>query len=193
MRLIFSLNYFDLLENKAKQKLINVELGEIEYYHQQRNQLYHNGTGITIESFLVEGYFTQATYLLLDLFGIQFEVQPKKGQPNFLLEWARFERWVRYAAFHSAKPSKDGIIRVPFQTPIYLIQKYLPIKVSENLIKKLKSLQEARNLIAHGLLDLDESRNTKLLKDVKYLWREFDKSLEDIKIDIQEARKGFEK
>lgn len=183
----------DLLENKAKQKLVNVELGEIEYYHRQRNQLYHNGAGITIESSLVEGYFIQAIYLLLDLFKVQFEIQPEKGRPNFLLEWAKFERWVRYITFHFAKPSKDGRTRVPFQTPIYLIQKYFPIKLSENLIKKLKNLQEARNLISHGLSSLDESTNAKLLKDVKYLWTQFDKSLEDIKIDIQEAQKGFEK
>lgn len=183
----------DLIEKKAKQKLVNVELGEIEYYHRQRNQLYHNGAGITIESSFVEGYFVQASYLLLDLFGAQFEVSPETGQPNFLLEWARFERWVRYIAFSFGKPNKNGVTRVPFQNSKYLIEKYLPIKLSKSWIGKLDKLRKTRNLVSHGLANLDESTNNRALKELKSLWVQFDKSLEEAKIDVQKTRREFEK
>ena len=183
----------DLIETKAKQKLVNVELGEIEYYHRQRNQLYHNGAGITIESSFVEGYFIQTTYLLLDLFGARFEAFPEKGQPNFLLEWARFERWIRYIAFHFAKPSKNGVTRVPFQTPRYLIKKYLPIKLNKSWVEKLNTLQETRNLVSHGLANLDESTNDRALKELKSLWAQFNRSLKEAKIDVQKSQREFKR
>lgn len=184
----------NLLEEKAESRLANVELGEIEYYHRQRNQIYHNGAGITVESSLVEGYFVQASYLLLDLFGVTYAKQPEEELSNFVLEWAKFGRWVRYIAFQFAKPSKDGVTRVPFRTPEHLIQKYIPIELDGSLEERLNKLQKTRNIVAHGLSSLDKSVNAKLLKEVEHVWEQFDKSLEKIsKIDITKARKGFGK
>lgn len=127
------------------------------------------------------------------MFGVEFEAFPDKGQPNFLLEWARFERWIRYIAFYFAKPGKNGVTRVLFQNPRYLIEKYLPIKLNKSWVEKLNTLQKTRNLAVHGLANLDKSTNDKALKELKSLWAEFNGFLKEAKIDVQKAQREFER
>ncbi len=38
----------DTLENVASEKMIGINLGEIEWYHRVRNELYHQGNGLTV-------------------------------------------------------------------------------------------------------------------------------------------------
>jgi hypothetical protein len=40
----------ELKKRICSNKLIGIELGEIEWYHKIDNQLYHDGNGITVES-----------------------------------------------------------------------------------------------------------------------------------------------
>src|SRR5262245_41320584 len=44
----------DALEKHATDKLTGVDLGEVEWYHRLRNQLYHQGNGLTVERTKVE-------------------------------------------------------------------------------------------------------------------------------------------
>jgi len=46
----------DLLDRFAADKLARVDLNDIEWYHRLRNQLYHSGSGITVERARVETY-----------------------------------------------------------------------------------------------------------------------------------------
>src|SRR5579871_260256 len=46
----------DALEKYAADKLTGIDLGEIEWYHRLRNQLYHQGNGLTVERTKVEIY-----------------------------------------------------------------------------------------------------------------------------------------
>jgi hypothetical protein len=39
----------DLLEKYAVDKLDEIDLGEIDWYHRLRNELYHQGNGLTVE------------------------------------------------------------------------------------------------------------------------------------------------
>ncbi len=39
----------DALEKHCGDKLEGLDLGEIEWYHRIRNQLYHQGNGLTVE------------------------------------------------------------------------------------------------------------------------------------------------
>jgi hypothetical protein len=38
----------DAIEEHASKKLAGIDLGEIEWYHRLRNQLYHEGNGLTV-------------------------------------------------------------------------------------------------------------------------------------------------
>ncbi len=44
------------LDKYGAQKLGSLDLGEIEWYHRLRNQLYHQGNGLTVERTKIEVY-----------------------------------------------------------------------------------------------------------------------------------------
>jgi hypothetical protein len=46
----------DGLERYANDKLAGIDLGEIEWFHRLRNELYHQGNGLTVERDKVEVY-----------------------------------------------------------------------------------------------------------------------------------------
>lgn len=54
----------DGLEEFASDKLTGIELGDIEWFHRLRNQLYHDGNGITVEKEKVETYAAISKILL---------------------------------------------------------------------------------------------------------------------------------
>jgi hypothetical protein len=58
----------DALEKHAAVKLGLLNLGEIEWYHRLRNQLYHQGNGLTVEKGKVEAYGQLAAALFENLF-----------------------------------------------------------------------------------------------------------------------------
>lgn len=63
----------DAIERHAHDKLLGIDLGEIEWYHRLRNELYHQGNGLTVERDKVNVYAQLAivssrTYLALSLF-----------------------------------------------------------------------------------------------------------------------------
>ena len=86
----------DLLEAYADDKLTAVSLDEIEWYHRIRNQLYHSGNGITVETARVQTYLSLAKTLFQNLFETELElaaespIQKKLGV--FLGKWGVFEK-----------------------------------------------------------------------------------------------------
>ena len=59
----------EALEKHAATKITGIDLGEIEWYHRLRNQLYHQGNGLTVERDKVEVYAQLANTLFENLFG----------------------------------------------------------------------------------------------------------------------------
>src|SRR5437016_5331425 len=74
-------NLLDGLEAYAPEKVVGFELGDIEWYHRLRNQLYHEGNGVTVEKQKVEGYAAIAKIMCMNLFGI-----PTKSSMSQLLD-----------------------------------------------------------------------------------------------------------
>lgn len=58
----------DGLEEFAEKKLNGIDLGDIEWFHRVRNQLYHDGNGITVEKEKVQAYAEIAKILFENLF-----------------------------------------------------------------------------------------------------------------------------
>ena len=85
----------DALEEYADDKLNGIDLGEIEWYHRIRNQLYHQGNGLTVERGKVEVYAELANVLFSNLFGSRL-VEPEEDVNallgDFMLAWIDFER-----------------------------------------------------------------------------------------------------
>ena len=59
----------DALEEFATDKLEGIDLAAIEWYHRLRNQLYHQGYGLTVERRKVEIYAEVANLLFKKFFG----------------------------------------------------------------------------------------------------------------------------
>src|SRR4030065_216501 len=59
----------DCLEKHAPEMLDGIDLGTSEWYHRLRNELYHQGNGLTVERDKVEIYAELANVLFRNLFG----------------------------------------------------------------------------------------------------------------------------
>lgn len=143
----------DALEKYSADKLDGVDLGAIEWYHRLRNELYHQGNGLTVERDKVEVYAELANILFRNLFGFDLVESPSKETGvlgDFMVEWGRFERAARDTAFaagteHSVLSGKPF---VSFGTSMaYLLRSGLLTKYDISEVEELRSI---RNLAAHG-------------------------------------------
>ncbi len=60
----------DALEEFASDKLDGVDVGMLEWHHRQRNQLYHEGFGLTVSLDSLNVYLELAKSLIKNLFGV---------------------------------------------------------------------------------------------------------------------------
>jgi hypothetical protein len=65
----------DALHKYARDRLEGIDLGQLEWYHRLRNQLYHEGNGLTVEKDKVVVYARLAKVLFATLFGYELEVR----------------------------------------------------------------------------------------------------------------------
>ena len=99
------------LETHAKSNvLIGINLGEIEWFHRLRNELYHDGNGFTVEREKVEIYAELAKLLFKNLFDFEIELQ-KTTSLNLLYEF--LDIWSQLAQelniLHYQISSLDGM------------------------------------------------------------------------------------
>jgi len=86
----------NLLSEKASNKISGIELSDIEFYHRLRNQLYHDGTGLSVDKNHLEAYRTIGELLLKNLFGIQFNyVSTNKYLPNLIIYWEEINKIIQ--------------------------------------------------------------------------------------------------
>ena len=83
----------DSLEANCPDKLEGIELSEVEWYHRLRNQLYHQGNGLTVEREKVEFYAELAQLLPTSVW---FWTRSTKSQSTtligeFIKIWAEIE------------------------------------------------------------------------------------------------------
>jgi hypothetical protein len=140
----------DALEQHAGDKLIGIDLGDIEWYHRLRNELYHQGNGLTVERDKVEVYAELSKLLFKNLFACDLQIREPEGTDTlgaFMVAWVKLERVVRALAGDEWQ-TKTGARTV---TP-YLLVRAL---AAEGLIDKvtaeeIKALQKVRNEVIHG-------------------------------------------
>ncbi len=132
----------DLLDKHASGMLSGVDLGDVEWYHRLRNQMYHNGNGITVERSKVEAYFQIAKSLYEDLFGTPLNLDDSGAKHTktgeFLSLWASFDR-----GFRQLLPPKDNLA--------YSWKKEYLESVSAEAAALWEQLTRFRNELVHGL------------------------------------------
>lgn len=140
----------DALEKHASDKLRGIDLGEIEWFHRVRNELYHQGNGLTVVRDRVVTYSELARLLFKNLFGFDVEISDGEGHEllgRFLAAWVRFEKASAVLIAEKANST------VRFQFP-YLIRQLAEIKLLDSdTIKEIEEFRAVRNRVVHGEID----------------------------------------
>jgi hypothetical protein len=138
----------DALEKHAASKLKGVDLAEIEWYHRLRNQLYHQGNGLTVERRKVEVYAELANILFSNLFGGQPGVRtpaPIGLFAEFLTAWYALETGMMAAAGLDPEPGR------PVTNIAEAIRQLKNAgRIGVNDAQDLLNLRALRNRVAHG-------------------------------------------
>jgi hypothetical protein len=130
----------DALERKASDKLDGIDLGTIEWYHRLRNQLYHQGNGLTVERDKAEIYAELANVLFKNLFGVR--LVPHATERTDLL--GQFiEQWVALERGFQALGRRDGRRYDPKSSNLF----------SDVEVNEIYRYREIRNQVLHGHKD----------------------------------------
>lgn len=161
----------DLLEKHAPDKIIGFDLGDIEWYHRLRNDLYHNGNGITVDPEKVDGYLQLAKVLFERLFGekIAESANPKSDSiGEFIVLWAKLEKRARKLAAQVLPKSKT-LSHSLMQIVDGLVAKGLVAGVYRS---RLERVAQARNGIVHGVSQPEAAELQTLTKELRLLLAE---------------------
>jgi hypothetical protein len=140
------------LERYAVAKLDGLDLGEIEWYHRLRNELYHQGNGLTVERQKVVVYAELARVLFRNLYGFEVPVPGvhlHKQLGSFLSAWIRLER-----ALAGLSEGHTGVMpRVAERIHAYNMS---PSRFnaggvfSKAELRELLAIRDLRNRVVHG-------------------------------------------
>ena len=154
----------DALEKYASNKIVSIDLGALEWFHRIRNELYHQGNGLTVERDKVEVYAEIANVLFVNLFGFRL-IEPKEEGTeilgDFMDAWIAFEKTI----MNISLPSGDRP-RMPIDA-IHFIKKEGLISRSE--MAEIDHLRTVRNEIIHGKADYNSVLNSTIVDRLKEL------------------------
>lgn len=161
----------DAIERHAHDKLWGIDLGEIEWYHRLRNELYHQGNGLTVERDKVNVYAQLANVLFKNLFGIEL-VHPQAGRErllgDFLEAWIDLERSLVSMAQDHSPTGPQGMSML--QAARFLRGTDL---VSKEDVRDFERLQQLRNKLVHGIIDDRDALTPEIINQVRQLREKF--------------------
>lgn len=143
----------DAIEQHAAAKIQGIDLGEIEWYHRLRNELYHQGNGLTVEKQKVELYAQLAKQLFESLFEIELGIYQTTQQDTlaqFISGWSRLEK----VATSLAQTHESFNVRKLVISPLTVIRELSAsglISAAEQT--QLEELRQIRNQVVHGQIE----------------------------------------
>lgn len=160
----------DALDKHGAAKLRSLNLGEIEWYHRLRNQLYHQGNGLTVERAKVEVY----GQLAVGLFEILFGVKPFPSANNvsyllaeFISAWASFERAAdELSSFYHFDENTKLRTLMGYTNELHR-NKYLTALE----YREIKELWMVRNQLVHGHGDFHELLTADMINRLNQITR----------------------
>jgi len=139
----------DAIEKYGASKLGSLDLGEIEWYHRLRNQLYHQGNGLTVERTKVEIYGQLAVALFENLFDTQLPLSKNNSHyllAEFISAWANFERAANDLSSYYYFDENAKLRSVTSYANELHRNNYL----SKAELAEIKELWAIRNQVVHG-------------------------------------------
>ena len=158
----------DALEKHASDKLDGIELGEIEWYHRLRNELYHQGNGLTVERDKVEVYAELANVLFNNLFGyrlVEYENDSVELLGQFMAAWVNFEK----VATNMALPFYVTSIERKLMPLDAVRQLNKEGAISSSELIEIDYLRKIRNEVVHGSTSYEKALKMEMVDRLKEL------------------------
>ncbi len=170
----------DAIEEFGADKLEGIDVGSIEWYHRLRNELYHQGFGLTVARDQVEIYTELANLLFTNLFGTSLLPTPVIAEANlfsrFISLWNRLEHGLYETAdAHSLTDhgrSRSVLDVVQFLQNVEIVNNYDA--------RDIHRLRQLRNAVVHSQVDFREAitlREIERLEELEARFSGFDPSL----------------
>ncbi|AHD08267.1 hypothetical protein PhaeoP75_00473 [Phaeobacter gallaeciensis] len=150
----------DGIEQHAAEKIVGFDLGHIEWFHRLRNQLYHDGNGLTVERAKVEVYAELAQRLFEALFGVALEVPDTDNMRRygeFIDTWAKIERHLRDVPETERR----------FPTTRTLMKLQADGKISQSEFAKFEEVRNVRNKLVHGEIEPETTLSSRIIEAAK--------------------------
>ena len=158
----------DALEKYGTSKLGSLDLGEIEWYHRLRNQLYHQGNGLTIERAKVEIYGQLAVALFENLFGAKLLTSSDNSHyllAEFISAWAGFERAANdLSSYYYFDENTNMRSTTSYANELHRNGYLSKIEYSE-----IKELWAIRNHVVHGKRFVSEILTAEMVARIKQI------------------------
>ena len=161
----------DTLEKNAADKLYGIDLGAIEWYHRLRNELYHQGNGLTVERDKVEIYAELANVLFRNLFGSEL-VERRSVQSElvgeFITAWVELERGLRELASRNSLLGSEPSGTLDMMR---FLQRANLIDLHE--MNEINGLRKIRNEVVHGDGNWQSMLTSQVVERVRYFAKRF--------------------
>ncbi|MBL0912542.1 MAG: hypothetical protein IBJ09_09220 [Bacteroidia bacterium] len=174
--------YLELLNRYFREKIIGLDVGDIEYYHRLRNKLYHDGTGLSVDEEHLKAYFTISKILILRLFDIDFKTDYEEANLEKLIGlWNKVEENLN-EIFES-----DILRDDTFKWEDALSSGLLTTEIITEII----SVRSLRNQIVHGD-NINEERLLDAYKKVKEVLTKLEKNVAWVRDKVRNRNYFFE-
>lgn len=141
----------DAIEKHATAKLEGIDPGLVEWYHRLRNQLYHQGNGLTVERDKVEVYAELANALFRNLFGFDLVVH---SDPEADLLSKFMKAWIAVEHGMSAMAQEHSLLGEAPRSTLDAARRMREAGfLSPAQVAEIDSLRRIRNEVFHGRSD----------------------------------------
>jgi hypothetical protein len=167
----------DAAEKYAGSKLTGINLGEVEWYHRLRNQLYHQGNGLTVERDKVQVYAQLANLLFANLFGFQL-VDAGSDEVSdlgeFMLAWVNFQKLLARAASSLKLPSPER------QPPIEVVRGLAAVGfLDKREMAEIEVFRRTRNAVVHGEVAVKDALDSTMVSNLQSLTRKLSERVQE--------------
>ncbi len=141
----------DGIEQHAQDRILGLNLGEFEWFHRLRNELYHQGNGLTVERRNLEVYAELCEKLFEALFGVGLDLDvPSDSSTRLIGEF--FEAWMNIERT-LAQWAPNGARRTAIANIEALGQEG---ELSADVLLTFLQVQQIRNQLVHGEAEAEE-------------------------------------
>jgi hypothetical protein len=153
----------------------NITRGSIEYFHEIRNNLYHNGSGISVDPDIVNTYIATASRLLYQMFNLKLGLGETDSDEQIVNSIADNSKKIE-----SELPPAKAVMQKVTRMSIQLINKF------EDLVSKRYQLEGYHVIKERPIKIYDHYLKFDLVceKDQKYIFVEVKRDLSKLNFSI---------